>query len=216
VKFLGAKNMKWTLVITLYILSISCIQQENRAHVTPEVQNSSTVSTRSAENDTNNVNAKLNSTAVQRIEPHFNYSTDSKKINTGNTSPEELLNYAKTLVGTPYRYGSTDPAVGFDCSGFITHVFNRFNIAVPRSSIDFTNVQTEIPLQDAKPGDLILFTGTDSTKREVGHMGIIVSNDNNMYHFIHSTSGKKYGVTITPLNGYYMGRYMKVVRVFRQ
>jgi cell wall-associated NlpC family hydrolase len=176
-----------------------------------------TVSTDTAANNTTASKGSLiNNSAVQKIEAHYNYDDASKKINTGNTTPGELLAYATTLIGTPYKYGSIDPNVGFDCSGFITHVFNRFNIAVPRSSIDFTDVQREILLQQAKPGDLILFTGTDSTHREVGHMGIIITNDNNQYSFIHSTSGKQYGVTITPLNQYYMGRFLKVVRVFKQ
>jgi lipoprotein Spr len=137
-------------------------------------------------------------------------------IATGKTAPAELLFFANSLKGTPYKYASTDPAVGLDCSGFIAYVFNHFNIAVPRSSIDFTFVHRSIRLNNAKPGDLILFTGTDSTIRKVGHMGIIVSNTGNEITFIHSTSGKAYGVTETPLNAYYMGRYMKTLRIFPQ
>src|SRR3954471_8841125 len=48
-------------------------------------------------------------------------------IHTGNIQPGQVVDFAKTLIGTKYRYGSTDPAVGFDCSGFITYVFNHFN-----------------------------------------------------------------------------------------
>ena len=140
----------------------------------------------------------------------------SKQINTGTTTPEELLAFAKTLIGIPYKYGSTNPAVGFDCSGFITYVFNHFKIVVPRSSIDFTNFEREISLSIAKPGDIVLFTGTDSTSREVGHMGIITSNENGEYYFIHSTSGKANGVTITLLNKYYTFRFVKVIRIFPQ
>lgn len=137
-------------------------------------------------------------------------------INTGTIAPAQLVAYAQTLKGIPYKYGSTDPESGFDCSGFITYVFNHFNIAVPRSSVDFTHVNQEIPLKDAKPGDLILFTGTDSTKKVVGHMGILVAANTNGATFIHSTSGKAYGVTETPLNPYYQGRYLKTIRVFAQ
>jgi cell wall-associated NlpC family hydrolase len=136
-------------------------------------------------------------------------------INTRNVHPQELVNFSKTLIGVPYKYASTDPKVGFDCSGFITYVFNHFNIIVPRSSIDFTNVGRTIPSDSAKPGDLILFTGTDSTEKFVGHMGIVVSNLNGL-EFIHSTSGKKYSVTITPYNDYYRSRYMKTIRIFPQ
>ena len=148
-----------------------------------------------------------------------NYDTAEVKagevIDTRGVHPNELVNFAETLIGTPYRYGSTNPAVGFDCSGFITYVFNHFYIKVPRSSIDFTNVGKEITVQSAKRGDIILFTGTDSTERFVGHMGIIVSNTDTL-RFIHSTSGKQYGVTITPLSNYYRGRFIKTLRVFKQ
>lgn len=137
-------------------------------------------------------------------------SIDTKKVH-----PEELTRFAETLIGVPYSYGSVDPAKGFDCSGFITYVFNRFHISVPRSSIDFTHIGEEIQVAQAKRGDLILFTGTDSTERLVGHMGIVVSVADTL-KFIHSTSGKAYGVTITPLNQYYKGRFVKTIRLFPQ
>ena len=95
-------------------------------------------------------------------------------------------------------------------------MFNHFNITVPRSSIEFTNVVTAIPLKKSKAGDLILFTGTDSTERSVGHMGIIIANDSIQTLFIHASSGKANGVTITPLNDYYKSRFVKVIRVFPQ
>ena len=136
-------------------------------------------------------------------------------VDSKNVHPDELVRFAETLMGTPYRYGSTDPRVGFDCSGFITYVFNHFNIKVPRSSIDFTNVGKEVPATEAKRGDIILFTGTDSTERFVGHMGIVVSNTDTL-RFIHSTSGKAYGVVISPLSNYYKGRFVKTIRVLKE
>ena len=214
--------MRVLLLIFSLVLFVSCLQDKSREEGLAETiandttVNGTTVNNATATKDNTAKDSLLNSTAVQKIEAHYNYADASKKINTGNTAPRELLAYAITLIGTPYKYGSIDPNAGFDCSGFITHVFNHFNIGVPRSSIDFTHVQTEIPLQQAKPGDLILFTGTDSAHREVGHMGIIILNENNQYSFIHSTSGKQYGVTVTPLNQYYMGRFLKVVRLFKQ
>lgn len=143
-------------------------------------------------------------------------SSNTLYIHTGNATPEQIISFAETLLGVHYKYASTDPKQGFDCSGFITYVFNHFNIEVPRSSVDFTNVPHEISVEDAKPGDLILFTGTDSTIRIVGHMGIIIYNGKDGLLFIHSSSGKANGVTITPLNDYYKGRFVKVIRIFPQ
>jgi hypothetical protein len=146
----------------------------------------------------------------------FKLVIDKVLINTGKVQPQEVVDFAKTLIGIKYQYGSTDPNVGFDCSGFITYVFNRFNIKVPRSSIDFTQVGRTVYIDSAKPGDLILFTGTDSTERHVGHMGIITTNQNHQLEFIHSTSGKQYGVTVTPLNKYYLKRFVRIARIFPQ
>ncbi len=141
---------------------------------------------------------------------------EGKEIDTKNVRPEEVVAFAKTLIGVPYLYASTDPAKGFDCSGFITYVFHHFGIIVPRSSIDFTLVGRPVDESQAMPGDLVLFTGTDSTEKFVGHMGLVVANDQDGIQFIHSTSGKKYGVTISPLEGYYRGRYVKTIRIFKQ
>ncbi len=138
----------------------------------------------------------------------------ASQVHTKNVHPQQVVDFAKTLIGVPYKYASSDPAKGFDCSGFITYIFGHFKIIVPRSSIDFTHVGRTIPPDSAKSGDLVLFTGTDSTEKFVGHMGLVVSNQNNELNFIHSTSGKKYGVTITSLNDYYRSRFVKTIRIF--
>ena len=143
-----------------------------------------------------------------------------KTKNINNTQIEitdkshEFVEYAKTLIGTPYLYGSVDPAKGLDCSGFINAVSNHFEIKVPRSSVEFTNLGTTIETNNAKPGDLILFTGTDPSKHVVGHIGIVTDNHDGEVEFIHSSSGKANGVTISELNGYYETRFVKVIRIF--
>ena len=129
-----------------------------------------------------------------------------------DTIASNLIMFAQTLKGTPYRYGCSDPKKGFDCSGFVKYVFNHFQFNVPRSSIDFTNVGKEIDLKDAIPGDLILFTGTDSRIRKVGHVGIITQVSDTIV-FIHASSGKTAAVIETALNPHYQKRFIKVVRV---
>ena len=196
--------MRNLLLLLVAFILVSCTGQQTKE--TSNAVNS---------NDTFSAGNTLDSTVNTKV-VYAPASFNGQVIKTGVTTPSELLSFAKTLSGIPYKYGSTDPLQGFDCSGFITYIFNHFNIAVPRSSVDFTNVEREIDLAEAKPGDLILYTGTDSTIRIVGHMGVITSNDNEAIEFIHSTSGKANGVTITPLNKYYMGRFVKVIRIFKQ
>ena len=131
---------------------------------------------------------------------------------TAEVTGRELVDFAQTLLAIPYKYASSDPLEGFDCSGFITYVFNHFNIKVPRSSVDFTNTGNEVDIRTAKVGDLILFTGTVDTIRIVGHMGIVTENADNL-KFIHSTSGKANAVTVSTLTDHYKRRFVKIIRV---
>ena len=137
-------------------------------------------------------------------------------INTRNVPADSVVSFAKTLIGTRYKYGSADKEQGFDCSGFITYVFSNFGIKVPRSSIDFTNAGKEVPLKDSRKGDLILFTGSDASSRVVGHMGIISQHKNGKLYFIHSASGNSKGVMISDMNSYFAPRFVKVIRVFNE
>lgn len=137
-------------------------------------------------------------------------------IQTGNIVSDSVISFAKSLIGTPYHYGSVDPKEGFDCSGFFTYVFGHFKINVPRASRGFEFSGVNIPVSSARKGDLVLFTGTDSTERLIGHMGLILNNENGKINFIHATSGKAYGVTISSLDKYYMGRFLKIIRIFQK
>ncbi|RYZ20838.1 MAG: NlpC/P60 family protein [Chitinophagaceae bacterium] len=152
-------------------------------------------------------------TAVVAV-PDSIESKPGSVINTRNVRPADVVAFAKTLTGTPYVYASSNPKVGFDCSGFITYVFNHFGISVPRSSVDFTSQGQTVPPAEARPGDLILFTGTHPGERTVGHMGIVIEPSGDTLRFIHSTSGKAMGVTVSPLTGYYEKRFVRVARVF--
>ncbi|WP_284040154.1 C40 family peptidase [Sphingobacterium sp. lm-10] len=138
-----------------------------------------------------------------------NYSEEAKVV-----AEEELIAFAKKLLGIKYKYGQTSPSAGFDCSGFVYYVFKEFGISLPRSSSGMGQAGEDINLEEAKAGDIILFTGTNPANRSIGHVGIILSNAASQgLHFIHASSGKAQAVTETKLEGSYQRRFMKVVRV---
>jgi len=201
-------------VCAVSILLCSCYGEDKpnfvyTSPITDHTKTSLTANTISPDN-------KISPTNKIFLAPLKPDSAGYTSIATGNLTPAELIKYAETLKGIPYLYGSTDPAKGFDCSGFITYVFNHFNVAVPRQSVGFAYVNHRIDIKNAKTGDLILFTGTDSTVKVVGHMGILKIAPGKAITFLHSTSGKDDGVTETPLNAYYQGRYMHTIRIFPQ
>jgi len=130
------------------------------------------------------------------------------------TSPNKLLDFAKSMLGIRYRTASSSPSRGFDCSGFVNYVFSNFGFKVPRSSRDFAASGESKKLQDAKIGDVILFTGTNSRSRTPGHVGIVYSIDGDEVKFIHSSSGHAKGVTISSLDdGFYKKRFLKIVSI---
>lgn len=112
-----------------------------------------------------------------------------------------LINYAKTFIGVPYKWGGTTTA-GFDCSGFVSYVFqNSQGITLPRTTkLQYTNIG--LAVSSLSPGDLVFFD-TSSGKTGVSHVGIYIGNG----QFIHASSSK--GVTISNLsNSYWNPRYI--------
>ncbi|MEN7547947.1 C40 family peptidase [Rapidithrix thailandica] len=129
--------------------------------------------------------------------------------------PDSIVQFAQQLLGTPYRYGSASPK-GFDCSGFVYYVFKNFDLEVPRSSKYYQGFGKDISLDEARKGDVIVFTGTNLKNRTPGHVGIILNEEGDEIQFIHASSSKKHPeVCITYLKeGLYAKRFLKVVRVF--
>jgi cell wall-associated NlpC family hydrolase len=160
-----------------------------------------------ASTGTTTASKKTTSTTTPTINSKAKYFTKPLNIDR-----EELIDYAKTYIGTPYKYGSAIPKNGLDCSGYIMVVFAHFNVKTPRVSKDYTNEGSTIKLADAKPGDIILFTGSDHSTGIVGHIGI-VTKTGPVLTFISSTSGKNIGVVEAKLSGYWLKHFVKVIRL---
>lgn len=121
-----------------------------------------------------------------------------------------IIDTAKKYIGTPYRYGGTT-SNGFDCSGFVQFVYSQHAITVPRTSWEQANVGTKVGKEDLKIGDLVVFSGTTSSRSGPSHTGIYIGDGN----FIHSSSSRSKGVIISNLNsGYYNERFSYGRRVF--
>ncbi|MED1603619.1 peptidoglycan-binding protein [Alkalihalophilus marmarensis] len=132
-------------------------------------------------------------------------STSSSSASTASSSSvntSSLVSFARTLTGTPYRFGGTTTA-GFDCSGFIQYVFSNQGKSIPRTAAQQWNAGTTV--SQPQVGDLVFF---ETYKSGPSHNGIYIGNN----QFIHS--GSSTGVTISSMNNtYWAPRYLGAKRM---
>lgn len=74
-----------------------------------------------------------------------------------NPNAQTAVNAAYSVIGTPYVWGSADPNVGFDCSGFTMWAWGQAGVSLPHSSASQYAVLPHIDRADLQPGDLIFF-----------------------------------------------------------
>lgn len=121
---------------------------------------------------------------------------------------EQITNYAKQFIGTPYVYGASSLTKGTDCSGFTSSVMRNFGIKLSRSSAEQINNGTRINKNELVAGDLVFFNS--GGKSRISHVGIYIDNG----QFIHSSSVRTGGVIISSLNeSYYANTYVAGTRV---
>lgn len=89
-----------------------------------------------------------------------------------NEKMNDLVMYALSLADTPYRYGGNSPDNGFDCSGFVDHVFQHsLNIKLPRTSVELSKIGHWLPFSQIRAGDLVFY---NTQKKPFSHVGIYV------------------------------------------
>lgn len=85
-----------------------------------------------------------------------------------------ILNEAEKYVGYPYVWGGSSPSTSFDCSGFVSYVYNQCGWSFGRLGAQgLYNISTRT--SSPKPGDLVFFTGTYDTPG-ISHVGIYVGD----------------------------------------
>jgi cell wall-associated NlpC family hydrolase len=115
-----------------------------------------------------------------------------------------LTRSAMRFIGTPYVFGGTRPS-GFDCSGYVQHVFAQLGMHLPRTADAQFDAGRHIAAA-VQPGDLVFF---HTYAPGVSHVGIYLGNSK----FIHSSSS--HGVAISSLHdSYWAPRYLGAKRVF--
>lgn len=104
--------------------------------------------------------------------------------NSTNVSGQDIVNYAKQFVGSPYVWGGAhfdslekranyNLKNGADCSGFVSCVFAHFGIHTPNYSLSFANGGKAVSIDSVQPGDVLVYKpGSEG----IGHVAIYAGN----------------------------------------
>ena len=115
---------------------------------------------------------------------------------------QQLTKSALRFLGVPYVFGGTT-ASGFDCSGFVQHVFALLGVELPRTA-DAQYDAGKPAVGGPRPGDLVFF----DTYGGVSHVGIYLGHG----EFVHASSS--HGVMVSHLSeSYWAERYVGAKRL---
>lgn len=104
----------------------------------------------------------------------------SREYTASDDQMNDLVMYTVSLADTPYRYGGNSANGGFDCSGFVDHVYHHsLGITLPRTSRGISRVGTPVSVDELSPGDLVFY---NTQHAAYSHVGIYVGDGK----FVHS------------------------------
>lgn len=113
---------------------------------------------------------------------NVNNGTLSGNSQTNPQGDNEIINTAKSFLGTPYQWGGTSPS-GFDCSGFTQYVLAQNGKSIPRTSQEQFASGQAVDKSQLQAGDLVFYDWSGGT--EATHVGIYEGNGK-MIHAPHS------------------------------
>jgi cell wall-associated NlpC family hydrolase len=123
---------------------------------------------------------------------------------------QELLIRAISMVGVKYRYGGNSAQSGFDCSGFVRHVFSEsIALELPRTSYAMGKLGEPVEKDDLQPGDLVFH---NTLNRALSHVGIYLGEG----RFVHAPSRGKSVEIVDMAESYWKKRYNGARRLIIQ
>ena len=100
-------------------------------------------------------------------------------VDRATATAQDAIDHAMDLIGIRYRRGGSSPESGFDCSGFVNHVFREgLGLILPRSSKEMSKSGEAISRDELRPGDLVFF---NTMRNAFSHVGIYLG-DNQFVH----------------------------------
>ena len=151
-------------------------------------------------------NTNTDSTFVDTINPVVYITQDSLDflVQQRDSLVDELLHYADTFLGVPYRWAGRSRA-GFDCSGYVSTIFAHIGVTLSTSATYMEGSGRQVPDSIIRVGDIIYFQGTQRNHVGASHVAIAYEILQSDVIFIHvAVNG---GVRYDRLSSSYYTRY---------
>lgn len=136
-------------------------------------------------------------------------SAPATRHSASDSQMNDLVMYAMSLTDTEYRYGGNSASSGFDCSGYVGHVYREvLGIALPRTASDISRAGAPVRRDELRPGDLVFY---NTLGRSYSHVGIYIGDGK----FVHSPrTGERVRTEQMQMN-YWQTRYDGARRIVR-
>ena len=132
---------------------------------------------------------------------------DTATTSSSSSLGQQIVDYAKQYLGTPYVYGGNGPN-SFDCSGYTSYVYRHFGYTLNRTASGQLSNGTSVSKSELQSGDLVFFKY--NTSKAASHVGIYIGDG----QFIHASTNT-YTVKIDNLtSGHYANVYVGARRLF--
>ncbi len=177
--------MRTLVILSFGLLVVSCSAPRSAGH----------------QDYTRNSSRTKSTTANRKPDPAYRTPYPAMRSASGKRS--EAVRYAKTLVGSRYKYGGSDKR-GFDCSGFTSFVLRHIGLSIPRTSAQQALGGQKIHWKNAQAGDLVFF----GRGGKIDHVGIVESNRGRQLYVIHSTSSDGVRIDEVLNHPYWSGRIL--------
>jgi len=114
---------------------------------------------------------------------------------------QDVVLYALGLVETGYRFGGKNPEAGLDCSGMVSHVFDKAaGLSLQGSAADIARRGRPVERDELKPGDLVFF---NTRNRPYSHVGIYIGDG----RFVHAPNSRGKVRAESLVSGWFAARF---------
>lgn len=182
IRYIGLRFVRWTLIIALLL---GCIVDSDAARRKRRKRKATTQTT-------------------------LTTPISEAKLSALDDVVAGAIRHGEKLLGKPYRTGGIAPWP-LDCSGYVSYIFSRVGISIPRSSSALSTFTDQV--KEPQPGDLVFFKGRNASSRRVGHVALVVDRIDDDLVIMHSTNSRGIIKHRLSRDAYFSSRYLFAGRI---